>query len=49
MRPKTQSFEKLYQQYKQELLEDKKSLKQIELRLENKQAKSVLEKQKHLT
>ncbi|MFZ3579671.1 FbpB family small basic protein [Virgibacillus sp. DJP39] len=39
MRPKTQNFEELVRQYKEELLSDEKELSQIELRLENKQSK----------
>ncbi|MEW9677493.1 FbpB family small basic protein [Lentibacillus sp. L22] len=47
MRPKTQNFEQLVSQNKQELLQDEKRLDQIELRLEKKQAQLVLAKQKN--
>lgn len=40
MRPKYQRFEELVKQNKQELLEDEKQLKQIEIRLEKKQEKN---------
>lgn len=36
MRPKTQNFEDLVKQYKQELLTDEKKMSQIEMRLENR-------------
>lgn len=39
MRPKTQNFEELVNQYREELLTDEKKLSQIETRLENKQTK----------
>ncbi|WP_174613088.1 FbpB family small basic protein [Virgibacillus ihumii] len=48
MRPKYQRFEELVKQNKQELLEDEKQLKQIELRLEKKREKNSKEK-KHFT
>ncbi|ASN05927.1 FbpB family small basic protein [Virgibacillus necropolis] len=44
MRPKTQNFEDLVKQYKQELLSDEKELSQIEIRLENKQTKKEQKK-----
>lgn len=40
MRPKYQSFEELVKQNKQELLEDDKELRQIELRLEKKRERN---------
>jgi len=46
MRPKSLNFEQLVQQNKQELLDDEKQMNQIEIRLENKQAKLTKEKQK---
>ncbi|GGB53453.1 FbpB family small basic protein [Virgibacillus dakarensis] len=49
MRPKSQTFEQLVKQNRQELLQDQKSINQIEMRLEKKQAKLVLAKQKALS
>ncbi|GAA0446819.1 MAG: FbpB family small basic protein [Bacillota bacterium] len=46
MRPKTLNFEQLVKQNKQELLDDKKSISQIETRLEMKQMKLVQNKRK---
>ncbi|WP_188454563.1 FbpB family small basic protein [Virgibacillus oceani] len=45
MRPKTQRFEQLVNQNRQELMQDEKRLMQIENRLEKKQTKLVAEKQ----
>ncbi len=42
MRPKTLNFEQLFQQNKQELMEDKRELSQIEVRLEKRQSDSVM-------
>ncbi|UJL47782.1 FbpB family small basic protein [Virgibacillus sp. NKC19-16] len=38
MRPKSLNFEQLVQQNKRELLDDEKSLSQLEMRLDKKQA-----------
>ncbi|WP_404459107.1 FbpB family small basic protein [Oceanobacillus kapialis] len=38
MRPKTLNFEQLFQLNKQELMQDKKQLSQIEIRLEKRQS-----------
>lgn len=38
MRPKSLNFEQLVQQNKRELLEDEKSLSQLEMRLDKKQS-----------
>ncbi|WP_373895863.1 FbpB family small basic protein [Virgibacillus natechei] len=38
MRPKSLNFEQLVQQNKRELLDDEKSLSQLEIKLEKKQA-----------
>lgn len=46
MRPKTLRFEQLVNQNKQELLNDEKSISQIELRLEKKQEALVEQKRK---
>jgi len=48
MRPKTLRFEQLVSQNKQELLNDEKSIKQIELRLERKQEALVEQKRNEL-
>ncbi|MGY0692213.1 FbpB family small basic protein [Virgibacillus sp. FSP13] len=48
MRPKIQTFEQLVKQNRQELMQDEKSLNQIEKRLEKKQVKLVSAKQKRL-
>ncbi|MEN1967049.1 FbpB family small basic protein [Lentibacillus sp. N15] len=45
MRPKTQTFEQLVKQNKQELWEDERRLNQIEVRLEKKREKLVSAKQ----
>jgi Fur-regulated basic protein B len=42
MRPKTLNFEQLFQQNKQELMEDKRELSQIEVRLEKRQSDNVI-------
>ncbi|WP_084157550.1 FbpB family small basic protein [Oceanobacillus manasiensis] len=46
MRPKTLNFEQLFQQNKQELLDDEREISQIELRLEKRQSDKVLQKKK---
>lgn len=46
MRPKTLRFEQLVHQNKQEILNDEKTLDQIELRLEKKQEALVEQKRK---
>ncbi|WP_156290494.1 FbpB family small basic protein [Oceanobacillus salinisoli] len=46
MRPKTLNFEQLVKQNKQELLDDERSIQQIEMRLEKKH-KDLLKKSKH--
>ncbi|WP_085992534.1 FbpB family small basic protein [Oceanobacillus senegalensis] len=46
MRPKTLNFEQLVKQNKQELLKDEMSIKQIELRLEKKHNKYLLQKKR---
>jgi hypothetical protein len=45
MRPKTLRFEQLVRQNKQEILNNESSMRQIELRLENKQ-EELVEKQR---
>ncbi|MFC2950274.1 FbpB family small basic protein [Virgibacillus sediminis] len=45
MRPKSLNFEQLVQQNKQELLENKKEITKIEMRLERRQEELVKEKQ----
>ncbi|MFD1039029.1 FbpB family small basic protein [Virgibacillus byunsanensis] len=49
MRPKFQSFEQLVKENKQELLQDEKSLQQIELRLEKKQSAMAVKNKKRFS
>ena len=42
MRPKTLNFEQLVQQNKQELMRDEKSISNIEMRVEKRQAEAAL-------
>lgn len=46
MRPKSLNFEQLVEQNKQELLDDDKSIQQIELRLEKKHKELLKSKHK---
>lgn len=48
MRPKIQTFDELVTQNKEELMQDQKSISQIETRLEKKQTKLVQAKQKRI-
>lgn len=45
MRPKSLNFEQLVQQNKRELLDDEKSLSQLEVRLDKKQADATEQNQ----
>lgn len=45
MRPKSLNFEQLVQQNKRELLDDEKSLSQLEMRLDKKQADATEQNQ----